>query len=166
MKLTIGIERSENDILSLIVEEIEAKSQPLQEPLEFLQQEEKLKEQERRGMTCHQIHTNNKGHNGEPVKDAKYYVDNLGIPHLSHLKQKAKWDVPPNNQQPLVHSAVSLTDVDHQIITANLKFDPTSSTASMHYTTRNVKPIWKNSSITKSSITKSLDKHNPPWLSS
>ena len=65
-------EESEYKILSLIVKEAKAEPQSLQELFKALQ-----------------IHTNIKGYNGEPVKDAKYYVDNLGIPHLSHLKQKA-----------------------------------------------------------------------------
>ena len=104
--IIIDMERPANETLSLIVKEIEAKPQPLQEPLEFLQQEEEPKEQEQRGITCHQIHMNTRGHNGELVVDGKHYVDNLGISHLSHQKHKAKQDVLLNNQQLRVHSAV------------------------------------------------------------
>ena len=69
----IGMERSENGTLSLIFEE--AKLQLLQEPFELLQPEENPGAQEQRGMTCHQIRVDTRGHVGELVVDGKQHYD-------------------------------------------------------------------------------------------
>ena len=75
----MGIEKSEYEILSLIVEEVEAEPQLLQEPFKALQQEEELKDQGQRGMTFQRIHTNE--------KRETIYLENTTTKHW-HQKDK------------------------------------------------------------------------------
>ena len=53
-------EKSEYQTLSLIAQEVEVEPQSLQELFKVLQQEEELKAQGHRGMTCQRIHKNGK----------------------------------------------------------------------------------------------------------
>ena len=78
----VAQEESEHETLSLIVnnvKEVEAEPQPLQELFKVLQREEEPKDQEHRGMTCQQIHTNG--------KRETIYLENTTTKHW-HRKDK------------------------------------------------------------------------------
>ena len=57
-----------------------------------------------------------------------------------------------------------LTDVDHQIITVNLEFDPNSTTADTHY--EKCKASMEKFQHNKVANNQVIGKSNPPWLPS